>query len=223
MLGVVDLPTYLVGLILIILLPGPNSMYVLSVAARRGVRAGYAGAAGVFLGDMVLMVLSAAGVGAVLQANVVLFSIVKYAGAGYLAFLAFGMLRGGWQLWRHRRESVAEIVTEAVEGTGEQAPVPGENPFRRALLVSLLNPKAILFFIAFFVQFVDRDYAHPALSFAFLGALAQVASMLYLSVLIFAGSRLADAFRRRKALTAWASTGVGAAFLVFAAKLSVAS
>jgi len=220
-LGVVDLPTYLVGLILIILLPGPNSMYVLSVAARRGVRAGYAGAAGVFCGDTVLMVLSAAGVGAVLQANEWLFLVVRWAGAGYLAFLALGMLRGGWQLWRQRRQSVDEIVTEAVEGTGASAPVRGESPFRRALLVSLVNPKAILFFIAFFVQFVDRSYAHPELSFLVLGTLLQIASMLYLSVLIFAGTRLAESFRRRRALSAWASTGVGAAFLLFAAKLSL--
>lgn len=63
MLGVTDLPTYLVGLILIILLPGPNSLYVLSVAARRGVRTGYKAAAGVFTGDAVLMVLAAAGAG----------------------------------------------------------------------------------------------------------------------------------------------------------------
>ena len=55
MLGVTDLPTYLAGLVLIILLPGPNSLYVLSVAARRGVRTGYKAAAGVFTGDAVLM------------------------------------------------------------------------------------------------------------------------------------------------------------------------
>ena len=58
MLGITDLPTYLVGLVLIILLPGPNSLYVLSVAARRGVRPGYAAAAGVWTGDAVLMTVT---------------------------------------------------------------------------------------------------------------------------------------------------------------------
>ena len=62
-------PTYLVGVALIILLPGPNSLYVLSVATRRGVRSGYAGAAGVWTGDAVLLTLSAAGVASLLQAN----------------------------------------------------------------------------------------------------------------------------------------------------------
>ena len=103
MLGVIDLPTYLAGLVLIVLLPGPNSLYVLSVAARRGTRAGYTAAAGVWCGDTVLMTLSAAGVASLLEANAVLFGIVKYAGAGYLTWLAFGMLRAAWAMWRSRK------------------------------------------------------------------------------------------------------------------------
>ena len=113
MFGVVDLPTYLAGLVLIILLPGPNSLYVLSVAARRGVRSGYTAAAGVWCGDAVLMTLSAAGVASLLQANAVLFGIVKYAGAGYLAWLAVGMLRAAWGMWRGRGEESAEDTAPA--------------------------------------------------------------------------------------------------------------
>ncbi|CAL9508952.1 Leucine efflux protein [Streptomyces sp. enrichment culture] len=217
MFGVIDLPTYLAGLVLIILLPGPNSLYVLSVAARHGVRAGYRAAAGVWCGDTVLMTLSAAGVASLLQANALLFGIVKYAGAGYLTWLAVGMLRAAWGMWRTRHD----------RSTGEGAPAAGaaadERPYRRALVISLVNPKAILFFVAFFVQFVDPAYAHPALSFVVLGALAQLASVLYLSALIFSGTRLAAAFRRRRRLSATATSAAGALFLGFAVKLSLAS
>ncbi|MEU5092340.1 leucine efflux protein LeuE [Streptomyces sp. NPDC021356] len=216
MFGVIDLPTYLAGLVLIVLLPGPNSLYVLSVAARRGVRAGYSAAAGVWCGDTVLMTLSAAGVASLLQGNALLFGIVKYAGAGYLTWLAIGMLRAAWSMWRTRRERTAEAAPAA-------AGPADERPFRRALVVSLVNPKAILFFIAFFVQFVDPGYAYPALSFVVLGAFAQLASCLYLSALIFSGTRLAAAFRRRKRLSAWATSAAGALFLGFAVKLSLAS
>ncbi|MEU5956994.1 leucine efflux protein LeuE [Streptomyces sp. NPDC047525] len=216
MLGVTDLPTYLAGLALIILLPGPNSLYVLSVAARRGVRTGYTAAAGVWCGDTVLMTLSAAGVASLLQANAVLFGIVKYAGAGYLTWLAFGMLRAAVGMWRARREPV-------VEQEGGESGGAVERPFRRALVISLLNPKAILFFIAFFVQFVDPGYAYPALSFLVLGAFAQVASFLYLTALIFSGTKLSAAFRRRRRLSAGATSAAGALFLGFAAKLSLAS
>ncbi|HLL32443.1 MAG TPA: leucine efflux protein LeuE, partial [Streptomyces sp.] len=129
MFGVVDLPTYLAGLALIILLPGPNSLYVLSVAARRGVRAGYRAAAGVWCGDTVLMTLSAAGVASLLQANALLFGIVQYAGAGYLTWLAIGMLRAAWGMWRTRRARGAQ--------DGPAADGPDERPFRRALVISL--------------------------------------------------------------------------------------
>ncbi|WP_329416483.1 leucine efflux protein LeuE [Streptomyces sp. NBC_00704] len=216
MFGVIDLPTYLAGLVLIVLLPGPNSLYVLSVAARRGVRTGYAAAAGVWCGDAVLMTLSAAGVASLLQANAVLFGIVKYAGAGYLTWLAVGMLRAAHAMWRSRREPAARDAEP-------EAAVAGERPFRRALVISLFNPKAILFFVAFFVQFVDPGYAYPAVSFVVLGAFAQLASFLYLTALIFSGTRLAEAFRRRKRLSAGATTAAGALFLGFAVKLTLAS
>ncbi|MBO1334818.1 leucine efflux protein LeuE [Streptomyces sp. VRA16 Mangrove soil] len=217
MLGVIDLPTYLAGLVLIVLLPGPNSLYVLSVAARRGIRTGYKAAAGVWCGDTVLMTLSAAGVASLLKANDVIFGIVKYAGVGYLTWLAIGMMRAAWSMWRTRRERTA-----AESGTAEEQPAH-ERPFRRALVISLLNPKAILFFIAFFVQFVDPSYAYPALSFVVLGAFAQLASVLYLSALIFSGTKLAAAFRRRKRLSAGATSAAGVLFLGFAVKLSLAS
>ncbi|MFI9079061.1 leucine efflux protein LeuE [Streptomyces sioyaensis] len=218
MLGITDLSTYLVGLALIILLPGPNSLYVVSVAARRGPRVAYRAAAGVLCGDTVLMTLSAGGVASLLQTSPVLFAVVKFAGAGYLTWLAVGMLRGAWALWRGREARRA--------GPGETPRAPKEaveRPYRRALVVSLLNPKAILFFISFFVQFVDPSYAHPVLSFLTLGAWAQLFSFTYLSVLIFSGTFLAATFRRRKRLTAGLSAGAGAAFLGFAAKLSLAS
>ncbi|BDM73120.1 leucine efflux protein [Streptomyces nigrescens] len=236
MLGITDLSTYLVGLALIILLPGPNSLYVVSVAARRGPRVAYRAAAGVLCGDTVLMTLSAGGVASLLQASPVLFGIVKFAGAGYLTWLAVGMLRGAWALWRGReaRKATRDAETPEAAGAAPSASAASsassasrkeaaERPYRRALIVSLLNPKAILFFISFFVQFVDPAYAHPVLSFLTLGAWAQLFSFTYLSILIFSGTYLAATFRRRRRLTAGLSAGAGAAFLGFAAKLSLAS
>ncbi|MET7516120.1 leucine efflux protein LeuE [Streptomyces sp. NPDC005480] len=216
MLGVINLPTYLAGLVLIVLLPGPNSLYVLSVAARKGIRTGYAAAAGVFTGDTVLMTLAALGAASVLQTTPLLFLVVKYAGAGYLTWMAIGMIRSARALWKQRGEPAVETGTETVSGSGD------EHPYRRALIVSLFNPKAILFLISFFVQFVDPGYAYPALSFLVLGGLLQILSFLYLSTLIFGGTRLADAFRRRKRLSAGATTAAGMLFLGFAVKLSLA-
>jgi leucine efflux protein len=227
-LGITDLSTYLVGLALVILMPGPNSLYVLSVDARRGVRPGYQAAFGVFCGDTVLMVLAAAGAASLLQASPVAFSVVKFLGAGYLTWLAIGMLRGAWSVWRRRSVASDSSAVSAGSGTADTshvgAPVRStERPYRRALVASLLNPKAILFFVAFFVQFVDPAYPYPALSFLVLGAWVQLFSLTYLSVLIFSGARLASTFRRRRRLQAGSLATAGGAFLGFAVKLSLAS
>ncbi|KIF03541.1 membrane protein [Streptomyces sp. RSD-27] len=216
MLGVTDLPTYFAAVVLIVLLPGPNSLYVLSVASRRGVRQGYKAACGVFTGDTVLMVLAAVGAGALLQASPVLFTVVKVLGAGYLGWLAVGMMRAAWAMWRARRTRDEEPEPDGAEAAGAT-----ERPYRRALLVSLLNPKAILFLLSFFVQFVDPGYAYPALSFLLLGTVSQLVSLVYLSTLIFTGTRLSAAFRRRKRLSAGATSAAGVIFLGFAAKLAV--
>lgn len=213
-LGIIDLPTYLVGTLIVVLLPGPNSLFVLSTAASRGVPAGYRAACGVFLGDALLMVLAAGGVASLLKAYPAAFAVFKYLGAGYLAWIGVSMLLGAW---RGRTAS-----PEDPERPAPSAPPTGD-PFRRALVISLLNPKAILFFMAFFIQFVDPAYAHPALSFTLLGLIAQTMSFLYLSVLIFSGARLAGAFRRRARLSAGLTGGAGVMFLGFGAKLASAS
>ncbi|GAA4899183.1 leucine efflux protein [Stackebrandtia albiflava] len=212
MLGVTDLWAYVIATVLVILLPGPNSLYVLSVSARRGVRDGYRAAGGVFLGDTILMIASAAGVASLLQASPVLFDVIRWAGVAYLGYLGVMLLRDGVRTWRDRH---TEVVVE------DTAPVTtGERPFRRALVASLLNPKAILFFVAFFVQFVDPSYPYPAVSFALLGVIVQVCSFGYLTALIFSGNALATAFRRRKALASLGTGAVGAVMIGFAARLS---
>ncbi|WP_204052086.1 leucine efflux protein LeuE [Microbispora siamensis] len=220
--GITNIWTYIAGSFLIILLPGPNSLFVLSTAAQRGVRQGYRAAAGVFAGDSVLMFLSAAGVASLLKSTPVLFSIVKYSGAIYLAWIGFGMLRGAWRSLRASRDGVPAQVTEAAQAA-EEVPAPVGNPFRKAFTISLLNPKAILFFVAFFVQFVDPSYGAPALSFLILALIVQVFSVTYLSTLIFGGTFLASHFRRRRKLAAGLTTGVGALFLGFGAKLATAT
>ncbi|CAM5781793.1 leucine efflux protein LeuE [Castellaniella caeni] len=204
--GVLDVWTYLAGVIFIVLLPGPNSLFVLAVGAGRGVRAGYQAACGVFLGDTILMTLTAAGAASVLRLLPMLFFALKAVGAVYLTYLGVRLL---WSAL-HPAQGETRTVSSA-----------GGNPFHKALVLSLLNPKAILFLLSFFVQFVDPAYAHPALSFFILAAILQVCSVLYLSSLIFGGARLAAAFRRRQGLARTGSGLVGLLFLWFAGRMAL--
>ena len=217
--GVTDIWTYVIGAISIILLPGPNSLFVLSVATARGVRAGYQGAMGVFLGDTILLALVGLGAAGLLRTHPALFMVVKYAGAVYLGWVGLNLLRAALGRWR---SGPSDVQPDAQPE--ELAPDGGmHQPFRRALVISLLNPKAILFLLSFFVQFIDPQYESPAVPFLILSAIIMAASAAYLSALIFAGVRLAQTFRRRVRLSASLSAGVGGLFMWFAAKLAGAS
>jgi leucine efflux protein len=168
----------------------------------------------VFIGEGLLMLLTAAGLSSLLRANELVFSVIKYAGAGYLAWIAFGMIRPALEMWRTR---TAEAPAAESGSTRDD-----ERPFRRSLLITLLNPKAILFFISFFVQFVDPSYPYPALSFGLLALIYQVISVGYVTLLILGGTYLSAQFRRRRRLSAGLTSGAGALFLGLAAKLATA-
>ncbi len=150
MLGVIDLPTDLAGLVLIVLLPGPNSLYVLSVAARKGIRTGYTAAAGVWCGYICADdPVRGRNPASLLQANAVLFGIVKYAGAGYLTWLAVGTPRAAWGMWRTRhsagrgergRRGAGRRGAALPAGAGDQPVQPEGDPVLRRLLRAVRGP-----------------------------------------------------------------------------------
>ncbi|MDB5813403.1 MAG: leuE [Rhodocyclales bacterium] len=209
--GITDIATYILGCIFIVLLPGPNSLFVMTLASREGIARGYAGVFGIFVGDTILMLLSASGVASLLHTAPVVFMLMKYAGAAYLGWIGIGLLRAAWVRWR---SMVNEVPSPGIDTS---------QPFRKALLISLMNPKAILFFVSFFIQFVDPHYARPAVSFLILGVIVQIFSAIYLSTLIFGGVRLARQFQTHPRFSALATGAVGSVFIAFAVKLASAS
>ena len=132
--GVLNYWTYLVGAIFIVLVPGPNTIFVLKNSVGRGVKGGYLAACGVFIGDAVLMFLAYAGVAALIKTTPVLFNIVRYLGAFYLLYLGAKIL-------------YATLKSKATESATEETPFGAI--FKRALILSLTNPKAILFLCRF--------------------------------------------------------------------------
>jgi leucine efflux protein len=234
-LGITDITTFVVGTIIIVLLPGPNSLYVMTVASRQGVAQGYSGAMGIVAGDTVLMLLSVLGVAGVLKAFPAVFVVLQYAGAAYLAWMGVQLCRAGWRQWRqqtHRGEPLPgpQRVLDGPSPLADEPPMePAQfnravtqrgNPFRTALLISLMNPKAILFFVSFFIQFMSPSYAYPALSFLVLGVIVQVCSITYLSALIWGGAGLAGYFGRRRKLSAASMGLVGLLFVAFGVRLA---
>ena len=123
----------------LLVIPGPTILLVVSYALGRGWKVAAPVAIGVALGDLTAMTLSMLGVGALLASSAALFTAVKWVGAGYLVWL-------GVKLWRAGAALEAEARTE---------PVAAGRMLAHAWLVTTLNPKSIVFFVAFLPQFLD--------------------------------------------------------------------
>ena len=253
MYGITDLTTFVLGTIFIVLLPGPNSVFVLSTASMRGIGAGYQAAAGVFVGDAILMLLASMGAASVLYANPTLFMVLKYAGAAYLSWIGFGLVKEAWRVLKatrgngnaHQRGNhiTNHVTNHATNPATNHATNDATNhatttknslfakwgkpsyrsPFRGALLISLLNPKAIFFFISFFVQFVDPKYEYPVLTFFLLGVIVEICSLTYLAALIHGGAHMAHRMRQHPRLNALGAGTVGGIFIWFGVKLASAT
>ena len=203
--GVLNYLTYLVGAIFIILVPGPNTFFVLKTGIAHGVKKGYLAAAGVFIGDAVLMFLAYAGVATLIKTTPVLFNIVRYLGAFYLLYL------GAKILYATLKSKGSEVAHDEV---------PFGAIFKRALILSLTNPKAILFYVSFFVQFIDVNAPHAGLSFFILATTLEVVSFFYLSFLIISGAFVTQYIRTKKKLAKVGNSLIGLIFVGFAARLA---
>ena len=211
--GIMDFPSYLLGTLFIILLPGPNSLYVLTISTQKGWRSGAWGAIGIFIGDSVLMVAVALGAASLLLSSPILFQVVRIAGAIYLAWMGIGLLRTGFGRWSmtstQSRDRVSEIQMRLMQ----------LHPLIAALSLSLTNPKAIFFFIAFFSQFIQPNFAHPATTFIYLAVVLQLMSMSYLAGLIWVGQSFSKYFQSHQRMAAVLWIAAGALFVGFAIRL----
>lgn len=215
MFGITDLTTFIIGTILIVILPGPNSLYVMSVASRYGIKVGYLGAFGVYTGDLILILLTALGAASLLHAFPWLFLLLKIVGALYLSYLGIKLFKAAYQTWN--------AVQTPEQLDTKQLSLNELKPFKTALTISILNPKAILFYLSFFVQFVDPAYPYPAITFTTLAIVLQIISMSYLTILIFSGAKLATYFSHRYKFTACCVTAVGLLFCGFGLKLATST
>ena len=212
--GINDFSSYFLGTLFIILLPGPNSLYVLTTASQKGWRSGVWGALGIFIGDCILMIGVALGAASLLLSSPILFSLVRTVGALYLAWMGVGLVRTGWQ----RRASPERVIAN----TSLQARLMQMHPMMAALALSLTNPKAIFFFIAFFSQFIQTDFGYPTYTFLYLAVVLQLMSMSYLAALILVGQACLDFFKQHHRAAAILWMIAGSMFVGFAIRLLLA-
>mgnify|MGYP002628373548 CR=1 FL=1 len=209
--GIINFSTYLIGTILIILLPGPNSLYVLTVSTQKGWRAGAWASFGIFIGDAILMAAVTFGAASLLDSSSIAFQALRMLGAIYLGWLGYSLIQGGMQRWSEPDE-IANV--HVVKGYLDRL-----HPALAALALSLTNPKAIFFFASFFTQFIQPGYAQPVLTFLYLALVLQLVSMTYLAGLIVTGQFFLGYFQKYPRYAALLWICVGILMLGFATKL----
>ncbi len=142
--GLQNYGAFVAAIVVFLLIPGPGNLALITSTAKGGVRGGLAATLGLIVGDQVLMWLAVAGVAALLAASPAAFGAVQWLGAAYLAWLGARMLL-------------------AKPGDAPVLNIRPRHYLQQALLITLLNPKAIVFYMAFFPLFVDPA-RHPTLA-----------------------------------------------------------
>lgn len=160
MLGVTDYGTFVVTILVFLLIPGPGNLALVTSTSKGRIAGGLAATMGVILGDQILMWSAVAGVAALLSAYPDAFHVVQWVGATYLAWLGAKMLL-------------------AKPGAAPVLDIKPRHYLRQALMITLLNPKAILFYMAFFPLFVDPARQQGWVTYAFMASTIAALTFLY--------------------------------------------
>jgi threonine/homoserine/homoserine lactone efflux protein len=202
MFGVADYPAFVIAVIVFLAIPGPGNLALILSTGKGGVRGGLAATLGVMAGDQVLMWLAVAGVATLLKAWPVAFGAVQWLGAGYLAWIGLRMLRA--------RPGAAPVVN-----------ILPRHYFRQAMGITLLNPKAIVFYMAFFPLFVDPAQHRGLLTFAVMAATIAALTFLYCATVVLLTRRLADRLRAAPGVTKALERIAGVMLIGFGVKLAL--
>ncbi|MGQ7247062.1 LysE family translocator [Halomonas sp. V046] len=200
--------TFLSAAVLLNLSPGPDMAFVLGQTARHGPRGGFAAMFGVWSGAGLHVLMAALGLSAVLATSALAFSIVKWVGAAYLVWMGLQALFA-----RSTSDASGEPSKPAVLRRGEV--------YRQGILISLLNPKVAIFFLAFLPQFVVEGAGAVSLQLAFHGFLIIAVAAVIEPPLVLAGARLAKAFRGNARIGGWLERGLGALFVALGVRLAL--
>ncbi|MBG9389089.1 LysE family translocator [Caenimonas aquaedulcis] len=202
MFGVADYGAFVAAIIIFLAIPGPGNLALITSTSKGGIAGGLAATFGVIAGDQVLMWAAVAGVAALLTAYPAAFHAVQWMGAAYLAWLGIKMILAK----------------------------PGEKPilniephhyFRQAGLITLLNPKAIVFYMAFFPLFVDPARHQGLLTFGVMAATIATLTFLYGLIVVLLTHHLAERMRANPVIGRVLEKVAGIFLLGFGIKLAI--
>ena len=201
MLGIADFGAFCATILLFLALPGPGTFALLTSTGKGGFRAGAAATLGVILGDQVLLWLAVAGVAALLAAHPTVFHLVQYGGAAYLAWIGLKLIF-------------------AKPGSASPVRIEPRHYARQAFLITLLNPKAIVFYMAFFPLFIDPVAHRGAVTFGAMALTIAAITAVYCLLLCAFANAVSAQVRAHQTLARWLEKLAGIFLIAFGLRLS---
>jgi threonine/homoserine/homoserine lactone efflux protein len=206
-LGIHDLSLFVVSGLLLNILPGPDSLLIMTRSATQGWRAGSAAAFGIGAGTFVHILAAALGLSAVLATSATAFTVVKLVGAAYILWMAVGLLRS-----KHSGEAAAAPALPHL---------PYRKIFAQGFLTNVLNPKVAVFFLAFVPQFISTDAPNKALAFIVLGCIFNFNGMLWCNALSLFTAQASARIKVKPAVALWLNRATGGLFVWLGIKLAL--
>ncbi|MCX7277201.1 MAG: LysE family transporter [Burkholderiales bacterium] len=202
MFGIANYGAFVAAIIVFLLIPGPGNLALITSTSKGGIRGGLAATLGVILGDQVLMWTAVAGVAALLASYPVAFAAVQWLGAAYLAYLGAKMLL-------------------AKPGDAPILNIRPSHFLRQALMITLLNPKAIVFYMAFFPLFVDPVHHQGLLTFAVMALTIAALTFVYGLIATLLTHFLAERMRANPVVSRALNKLAGVFLIGFGVKLAL--
>jgi threonine/homoserine/homoserine lactone efflux protein len=207
MFGIHDLALFVVSGLLLNIMPGPDSLLVMTRSATQGWRAGSAAALGIGSGTFVHIFCAALGLSAVLATSATAFTVVKLVGAAYILYMAFGLLKS--------KKRDGETAPPAVQ------PLPYRKIFAQGFLTNVLNPKVAVFFLAFVPQFISADAPNKALAFIILGCIFNINGTLWCNALALFTAKASERVKVNPTASLWLNRATGTLFVWLGVKLAL--
>lgn len=202
MFGISDYGAFVVAIILFLCIPGPGNLALITSTSKGGFRGGFASTFGVICADQLLMWAAVGGVAGLMTAYPAAFHMVQWVGAAYLAWVGFRMLR-------------------AKPGDAPVVNIKPHHYFRQGAIITLFNPKAIVFYMAFFPLFVNPKTHRGLITFAAMAATVAVLTLLYATIMILLTHYLAERIRANPRFVSMLEKTAGTFLIGFGIKLAI--
>jgi len=206
-IGIENFLTFVIAATIFVLTPGLDTIFILNKSIAQGKRAGIYATMGINTGVLVHTVFAALGLSLIVAKSVLAFTVLKYFGAAYLLYLG-----------------VTKIISQenflAMQAPQKNNKTSKQN-FISGVINNVLNPKVALFVLAFFPQFIKREYISSPVPFIFLGITYAILGLTWLLILTLFASLFSEKLSKSKKANTWLNRFSGITFILMGVKVAL--